>query len=384
MLSLTAILLPVCLAAHAPATRPAPMERIAIAPGARGFAQIPSGRAFIPWGLNYGNAGRLMEDFWQCEWQTLADDLREMRDLGANVARIHLQFGKFMTAPDQPDPTSLDLLGRLLQEAERVGIYLDLTGLACYRTADVPAWYDRLDERARWDAHAAFWEAVAARCARSPAVFCYDLMNEPLSPGGQREPGQWYSGKPFGGYDFLQWIALDQQDRPRDQIARDWIRHLTRAIRRRDPHHLITVGLLPSTREWGHLSGFLPATVAPELDFMSVHIYPEKGQVPEALRVLEQFAVGKPLVIEETFPLSCSGPELETFLRQSRGIACGWIGHYDGITIPEYDAMEQHKNLSMAQALWREWLRLFVRVAPEMTSPLVPTTRPVPATAPSR
>ena len=40
------------------------------------------------------------------------------------------------------------------------------------------------------EAQARFWEAVATRCAGSPAVFCFDLMNEPVVPGGRREPGE--------------------------------------------------------------------------------------------------------------------------------------------------------------------------------------------------
>ena len=36
-----------------------------------------------------------------------------------------------------------------------------------------------MDEPARWAAQARFWAEVAKVCATSPAVFCYDLMNEP-------------------------------------------------------------------------------------------------------------------------------------------------------------------------------------------------------------
>ena len=51
-------------------------------------------------------------------------------------------------------------------------------------TPPAPPWYDALDESARWDAQAHFWEAIAEQCKTSPAVFCYDLMNEPVVPGG--------------------------------------------------------------------------------------------------------------------------------------------------------------------------------------------------------
>jgi hypothetical protein len=296
----------------------------------------------------------------------VAEDFREMRVLGANVARVHLQLGKFLDGPDRPNGRALERLGRLVEEAERAGIYLDVTGLGCYRKADVPDWYDRLDEAGRWRVQARFWSAVAARCARSPAIFCYDLMNEPLAPADRRPPGQWYSGKPFGGYDFLQWISLDPAGRPREEVARQWIRTLTRAIRAQDPRHLITVGLLPSTPEWGHLSGFLPKTIAPEIDFVSVHIYPAKGKAAEALATLKQFAVGKPVVIEETFPLTCSAAELEDFLRRSRGIACGWMGHYDGQTIEQLEDRKRSKTITIAQAMWLDWLTLFRKLGPDL------------------
>src|SRR2546430_3374401 len=128
---------------------------------------------------------------------------------------------------------------------------------------------------------------------------------------------------------------------------------MTAAIRRHDRNALITVGLLPWSRDWKHLSGFLPATIAPELDFISVHLYPDSKKPGEALASLRQFAVGKPVVIEETFPLSCSTAELEEFLRASREFACGWLGHYDGAPLEELDALERAGQLTIEQALWR-------------------------------
>ncbi|MEW6305987.1 MAG: cellulase family glycosylhydrolase [Verrucomicrobiota bacterium] len=341
------------------------MERIAVSPDGAGFVLVESRRPFHPWGMNYGNKGRLMEDFWDQDWQTFADDFRELKALGANVVRVHLQYGKFMSGPDKPNPQALTQLARLLRLAEATGIYLDITGLGSYRPADVPAWYDAMDEPARWAAQARFWEAVAEVCRSSTAVFCYDLLNEPISPGGKREAGQWRSGHLFGGYDFVHHIALDPAGRKREDIAVAWIRQLSGAIRKHDQEHLITVGLLPWSRQWKHLSGFLPSSVAPELDFLSVHIYPDAKKPDEAMECLRQFAAGKPVVIEETFPLSCGVVELETFMRASREIACGWIGHYDGDTLAELDALKEAKRLTAPQAVYREWLRLFVRLQPD-------------------
>ena len=73
---------------------------------------------------------------------------------------------------------------------------------------------------------ARFWQAVAGRCKDSPAVFCYDLMNEPVVPGGKTK-GWRLAGQPFAGKHFVQFITLDQQDRPRPDIARQWVRRRT-------------------------------------------------------------------------------------------------------------------------------------------------------------
>ncbi len=146
------------------------MPRVAVAPDKHGFILQPSGRPFIPWGFNYDHdaKGRLLEDYWVAEWDKVKRDFRMMKKLGANVVRIHLQLGKFMDGPAKPNAQALDRLAKLLCLAEDLGLYLDVTGLGCYHKADVPAWYNKLAERERWDVQAAFWRAsrIAARRAR--------------------------------------------------------------------------------------------------------------------------------------------------------------------------------------------------------------------------
>src|SRR5262249_43205584 len=175
----------------AAADSPTAMESVRVAKDGKGFVFEPSGKKFIPWGFNYDHdaKGRLIEDYWADEWPAIEVDFAEMKQLGANVVRVHLQFGKFMAAADKPNAKALDRLGDLVRLAAKTGLYLDLTGLGCYHKADVPEWYDKLSETDRWAAQAKFWEAVAGRCKESQAVFCYDLMNEPVVPGGKRKPG---------------------------------------------------------------------------------------------------------------------------------------------------------------------------------------------------
>src|SRR5207245_2527202 len=136
---------------------------------------------------DHDEKGDLIEDYWEKDWDRLAEDFREMKELGANVVRVHLQFGKFMDAAGRANDNALARLDKLVKLAEKTQLYLDLTGLGCYHKKDVPAWYDALSEADRWAAQANFWKAVAGRCKDSPAIFCYDLMNEPVVPGGKRK-----------------------------------------------------------------------------------------------------------------------------------------------------------------------------------------------------
>ena len=104
-------------------------EWIQVSKDKQGFTCAASGRQFVPWGFNYDRdyKSRLLEDYWKGEWPTVAKDFREMKQLGANVVRIHLQFARFMDAPDQPNEKSLKRLGLLVKLAEETGLYLDLT-----------------------------------------------------------------------------------------------------------------------------------------------------------------------------------------------------------------------------------------------------------------
>ncbi len=346
------------------------MPRVAVGPGAnagapRPFARVPDGAPFVPWGFNYDHdeKNRLLEDYWEAEWPKVEQDFAEMNDLGANVVRIHLQVGKFLKGPDEPNAEALARLTKLLTLAEKTGLYLDLTGLACYRKSDTPAWYDALDEPGRWHAQTTFWSAVAKTCAKSPAVFCYDLMNEPVVTGTVRKPGDWLGGA-FGGFCYVQFITLDPKGRARPEIARLWIETLTKAIRAEDPARLITVGMVDwSLDRPGLSSGFVPSKVAGPLDFVAVHLYPEAGakKHAEQLDVLRGFVVdGKPVLIEETFPLKCSADEWRTFFRQSRAVASGWIGFYWGKTREECK-----KSGTLSDALVASWLDLFRELKPE-------------------
>jgi hypothetical protein len=329
-----------------------------------GFISAGPGNKFIAWGFNYDHddTGRLLEDYWNKEWPAVVEDFKEIKALGANTVRIHLQTAKFMQTPTEPNHASLERLTHLVKLAEKTGLYLDITGLGCYHKKDVPEWYDKMDETARWDVQAQFWEAVAKTCAGSSAIFCYDLMNEPILPGRNKVETEWLAGE-FGGKHFVQRITLDLAGRTREHVAKAWVDKLVTAIRKHDQKHMITVGVIP----WAHTFPnakplFYSPKVSENLDFVSVHFYPKKGEVEKALKALAVYNIGKPLVIEETSPLWCGQEDFIRFFDGSRRIADGWIGFYWGTTIDEYTRRKD----DIAAAIMKQWLDFFQAKTPEI------------------
>jgi glutamate racemase len=306
-------------------------------------------------GFNYDHDadGRLLEDYWHAEWDRVENDFRDMQSLGANVVRIHLQFGKFMKSATEANAEELKQLQRLLMLAEETKLYLDLTGLGCYHKKDVPAWYDALEEQARWNAQQVFWEAIATVCSESSAVFCYDLMNEPVI-GGDKAGSDWL-GPAFAGKHFVQFVAKSTNGRTRPEAAKQWIDQMVNAVRQHDKRHLITVGFVDwSLDRPGLTSGFDPLKVAEKLDFAAVHIYPATGKVDEALETLKGFQIGKPVIVEETFPLKCSHDEMKDFIDRSGDHADGWISFFWGKRPDEYQPTS-----SIGDAVISQWLTQF-------------------------
>lgn len=336
-------------------------EKIVISPDHKGFMLDKTHRTFHPWGMNYGHYGMLIEDSHSPLWDTLSTDFKKMKDMGINDVRVHLQFDEFMISPDSVNENAISGYKRLLTLAQKTGLYLDLTGLACFRPAKRLLWYDSLDESDRWKTQSRFWGEVAKATAGNPAVFCYDLMNEPTIPTKPLKKDQevtlteaWYSGA-LGGYDFCQYITLDPKERSQDAIRHQWIREMTAAIRQYDSKTLITVGLLPWPNAFGNVD-----SVATDLDFISVHIYPEKDKPNEAMKQLGQCNVGKPVVIEETYALSCGMEQWVSFMNESRSIATGWVGHY--LFPYSVEELKNMQNKTLGEALYEDWLSKFVRM----------------------
>jgi hypothetical protein len=285
-----------------------------------------------------------------------------MKELGANVVRIHLQLAKFMDAPDKPNEKSLERLSRLLQVSERTGLYLDITGLACYHKKDVPQWYDSMDEAGRWNIQAHFWRAIAEKCADSNAVFCYDLMNEPMLPGPGEMATDWL-GPDFDGKRFMQYITLELAQRTREQVAQAWVEKLVFAIRSQDKRHMKTVGTVAWVQTFPSAKPlFYSQQVGKNLDFVSVHFYPQKDKIEESLKALRIYDLGKPLVIEEISPLYCGIEQFDVFINNAKSIADGFIGFYWGSTIKDYS----RNPGDLRSGIMKEWLQYFLAKRPQI------------------
>ena len=298
------------------------------------LVEASSGKPFLMWGVNYDRdtKSRLMDDYWMDEWDTVVEDFDEMKALGLNTVRIHLQVGHFMDSPTQPNAKSLAQLKKLIRVAESRGLYLYVTGLACYKKENIPEWYDNVTEKERWAIQSEFWKAVARVCKDSPAVLCYDLMNEPCTSGDT-----WLPEEGFGGFFYVQYLTRTPDGRDGHTIAKAWVDTLADAIRTVDTRHLVTVGVIPWATVWPDAKPvFYNPVVAEKLDFASVHFYPKGGEVEKTLRALAVYQIGKPLVIAEMFPMECGIEDMDAFIEGSRPITQGWLSFYWGKTIEEY------------------------------------------------
>jgi len=134
IVTILAISLCSCNATDSHAGKKVALEWITTSEDGSGFVLAGSGAKFLAWGVNYdhGDSGRLLEDYWNTEWPTVVGDFKEIKALGANTVRIHLQTAKFMQTPTEPNQASLDRLARLVELAEETGLYIDVTGLGCY------------------------------------------------------------------------------------------------------------------------------------------------------------------------------------------------------------------------------------------------------------
>ncbi len=330
------------------------LEPIVITADGSGFQLEKKGQRFVPWGHNYASVDIMRR--WEKDPTRVERELKEMKQAGTTVIRIHPEFPRFFKEKDTYNESAFTQLEELVSLADQVGIYLKITGLGCYNLAERMDWYDALPERERWDVQANYWTRVAQVCGKSPAVFAFDLVNEPAAVG--KTTDGWYMGE-IGGFEFCQRLSLEPGDRTAPEVLQAWTRQMVEAIRKEAPTKLITMGMLPFPKAY--------ESIANDLDFASPHTYPKTGKVSEEIELLKRFSWGKPVVIGETFPLTCSAEEMREYLLASRPHATGWFGHWPDAPPQTLRDRRDAEEATIVDLVWLSWVDLFQELQSEMT-----------------
>jgi hypothetical protein len=377
-----------------------------------------AGEGWVPVGANYDRVeARVSLASYATQLSDVEGDFAEMEDLGFNAVRLSVHFHEIVSAPNQANEDMLRVLDEVLLFARRYHLQVDLTGLAFYDRAAVPAWIPALSDADFREQEKFFWRTVAARYAHDPTIFALDLQNEPsVSESNETDivgpefgdtgfhygqfavrqlqgpwqawvlnkyqcPNQlqaaWQSAYPAnatescgnillpgdaGGALFLPGGLQRRRDGIdfRNELAAAWAADLKGAIREVDPNHLVTVAVGWPFGTYYFYVG--PTHLRDVVDFMSVHIYPSasatgESNVDELELGIRAAAVGKPVVIEE---MTSYLPQAETstFLTRTLGSASGWFAFYDGRSAGELRASPPPGG---AQGAWLERFTTFAR-----------------------
>jgi len=166
------------------ATERPSMKLVAIAPDGYGFAERDTGLAYIPFGTNYydpqtGWAPKLWQQF---NAEKVREHFRVMSEIGVNCARVFLTAGSFQPTAANIEEQALSKLDKLIEIARDSGIRLILTGPDHWEGQ--PAYWkpDRFAGEAALKALERLWGVVGKRYRGEPAIFAWDLLNEPHLP----------------------------------------------------------------------------------------------------------------------------------------------------------------------------------------------------------
>jgi len=414
------------------------MELIAVAPDVRGFAERGSGRPYIPFGTNYydphtGWAPKLWRRF---DAEKVREHFRVMSEMGVNCARVFLTAGNFQPTAETVEEEALAKLDKLVEIAGEKNIRLILTGPDHWE-GQPPYWKpDRFAGENALRALEHFWDVVGRRYRGEPAIFAWDLLNEPHLPWFVEQWGpQWnlWLGRTYGNHEALKaawgdelaetdsWgsvaVPEDKADpgnprlcdwqRFREHLADEWVRRQVEAIRRADSAHLVTVGYIqwsyPLVRSGkpARYAAFNPHSQAQWLDFITIHFYPTMGspfQSEENWRknieylqaTLAYCHTGKPVVLGEFGWYGGGAPQQHPYLSEeqqarwigeeieaSRALADGWLS-WPFADTPSSGDISLYAGLVKPDLTLKAWGRSFKTLAANLPE-LKKTTLVLPA-----
>jgi Beta-galactosidase len=347
------------------------MGLISVAPDGRDFVERGSGRPYIPFGTNYydPNTGWAPKLWRQFDATRVRQHFRVMSELGVNCARVFLTAGSFQPTAETIDEQALAKLDKMVEIARETNIRLILTGPDHWEGQPDYWKPDRFAGRAALGALDRFWDVVGRRYKGEPAIFAWDLLNEPHIPWFVEQWRPKWQAWLHAHYADRKALALawgdelthaDQwdnvavpQDRPdagnlrlrdwqhfREHLADEWVRRQVEAIHRADPTHLISVGYI----QWSYpmirpgnpsrYAAFNPRRQARWLDFITIHFYPMGGpfqsqqnwqkNISYLQAVLAYCHTGKPVVLGEFGWYGGGAPQRHPYLSEEQ--QAQWIG----------------------------------------------------------
>ena len=399
------------------------MQLVVVTPDGLGFAERDSGRPYIPFGTNYydPHTGWAPKIWRQFDAEKVREHFRIMRGLGVNCARVFLAAAYFQPAADAVEQAALTKLDSLVEIARESGIRLMLTGPDHWE--GWPSYWnpDRFAGENSLQALERFWIVLGNRYRGEPAIFAWDLLNEPELPWFIEEwrplwnawlketYGNWEAIKVAWGNELTekdQWGQLTvPEDRPdannprlrdwqrfREHLADRWVRRQVEALRKADPTHLITVGYIqwsyPLIRHGnpGRYAAFNPHRQASLLDFVTIHFYPILGDpfgseenwtknIGYLQAVLAYCHAGKPVVLGEYGWYGGGAVGNQPFLTEeqqarwisaeieaSRGLAVGWLS-WPFADTPQSTDMSLFGGLVKSDLTVKPWGRKFATYA---------------------
>lgn len=369
------------------------------------------GKPFVPFGVSYYRPGTgWAPQLWkQFDAAATRRDFALLKKQGANVVRVFITYGSFMTEPGKLNPEGLAKFDQLLDLADAAGLYVHPTGPDHWEGA--PDWLKKLrihdldGSEPGLRALEEYWRLFATRYRGRSTIWAYDLRNEPVvawrTPHLTEQWKLWRKRKNLPEASIPDAESknyspeLADYQHFRESIAEKWVARQAKAIRSADSNALVTVGLI----QWSipaqpfrpaQYAAFRPSVIAPYLDFMELHYYPlalgvyhyESLDAETAnLATVEAKArecakPGLPLVIAEFgwYGGGAAQPGWKPATEQQQAqwcrrlvettapLACGWInwGMHDN---PEAKDVSKLTGLFTADGKEKAWGRAFRELA---------------------
>lgn len=388
------------------------LTKISVAKGKTYFIKAQTNELFFPYGVNFDHNRDyiLLEDFWT-DKEYINTVFKDIKQMGFNIVRIHLQQFKLQISKEIIDNQVLNKITEVVDIAKKYNLYIDLTGLGRYN-GKIPDWYKDLTDNERNEVDRSYWETLAIHLKNNSSIFCFNIQNEPTINSSDN---QGYVGPPFkDGYHYInrlyqniaeEWnkylkekyntkqkfkvswvkykyknfkdfsitkISTPEADASKselkefrifkDNMAVLWLKQIYRTIKKADNSRLVTIGLSNLNFKLSkQYASFSPEIVYPYVDFISIHTFPReiskfpyKDNSGSITKMVKAAYIGKPLVIEEFYPLVPLNKLYPNFIFPINKYVSGWISYYWGTPI---EALKGSSEIS--DNITGTWLEYF-------------------------